>query len=152
MTRRNKEYISIDSGETIEADTLLEAIEQHPEIEQVVLFWTWHNEYFSSYAGPFEAYVSENHLDEEYSFQGGREDALDFAKSYDCWDGFDFVLLRGKILYGFEERSDYQTSWTDGCDHINGISSGIDPSWISEIRVDYDYKTNTEYVLEPKTR
>lgn len=143
-------FIPIESGRIVKAETLSDAIEQHPEIEQVVLFWTWRREYYTSNAGPFEGYVCENCLDQEYSFQGDREKALMFANAYDCWDGSDFVILDGRILYGYEEQMNYQTDWNDGYDHISGISDGIDPSWISAIRVDCDYSKGIEYLIEPQ--
>ena len=151
MSRKDfkTEYLSLEDGQRIQAETLKEAIEQNPNIKTVVLFWTWTQDYYTSNAGPFEAYVTVYDIDQEYSFQGGREDALKFADSYDCWDGEGFIILKGDILYGYVAREDNQTSWNDGYDHINGIGEGIDPSWIQWIRVDFDYENGIEYLLSP---
>lgn len=154
MSRRGVKsiYLNPGEGQLIEAETLEEAIEQHPEVTTVCLFWTWEQHYYTSNAGPFEAYVAENTLDEEYSIQRDRESALEFARAYDCWDGEDFVLLRisdGYCLYGYREEYDPQRSWNDGYDHISGLGDGKDPSWFCSIRVDFDYATGTEYLLNP---
>ena len=151
---RNREsiYLDLKDGELISAASLMEAIEQHPDIKTVVLFWKWTRDYYTSNAGPFSAYVTECNLDEEYSFFGGRDEAMIFADNYDCWDGEDFVLLKvsdGLLLYGFRDEYDMQTSWSDGYDHINGLGDGKDPSWFAWLRVDMDYKTGTEYLLSP---
>lgn len=148
----DKVYLDLKEGELISADSLVEAIEQHPDIKTVVLFWKWSKDYYTSNAGPFSAYVTESNLDEEYSFFGDREDAIRFAESYDCWDGDDFVLLKvsnGSVLYGHRDECDMQTSWNDGYDHIMGLGDGKDPSWFAWLRVDMDYKTGTEYLLSP---
>lgn len=143
-----KEYLDPVDGVRVTGE-LEEIIEQHPKIKTVVLFWCWTQDYFTSHAGPFEAYVSESRLDEEYSFFGDREDAIKFAQDYDCWDGETFVILKDDILYGYCCEADLQTSWHDGYDHSGGISEGIDPSWYGWLRVDFDYKTGTEYLLAP---
>ena len=145
-------FLDLSEGELIEADSLQEAIEQHPEVETVILVWSWEMDFYTSNAGPFEGYVSQNMIDEEYSFMGDREDALKFADDYKCWDGCDFVLLKvshGYVLYGHNAELDLQTSWSDGYDHSGGISEGIDPSWIPWIRVDFDYNKGVEYLLSP---
>lgn len=37
----------------------------------------------------------------------------------------------------------------DGYDHICGLTKGLSSDWIKWIRVDFDYKTDTEYLLRP---
>lgn len=151
MSRRycKTEYLNLNEGKRIEAESLEEAIKQHPEVKTVVLFWTWEREYYTSNASKFSAYVHEHTIDEEYCFNGGRKDALKFAQSYDCWDGQDFLILKGDLLYGYNAEYDMQTSWNDGYDHISGIGAGLDPSWLTWLRVDFDYDTGTEYLLSP---
>lgn len=154
MSRRgiHSEYLDLSKGQRIEAETLEEALVQHPEVTTVVLFWKWSQDYYTSNASVFEAYVSESRIDEEYSFFGDREDALEYASNYDCWDGDDFILLKiskGYCLYGYRDEVDMQTSWNDGYDHSSGVSKGIDPSWLMWLQVDFDYSTGTEYLLSP---
>lgn len=152
MNKAHTIFLNPKDGKIVKAETLQAAIELHPEVKMVVLFWTWTECFYTSNAGPFEAYVSPSDIDEEYSFFGDREDALKFADGYDCWDGDDFVLMPisdGYVLYGYRDEYDEQCSWSDGYDHINGITAGYDPSWFSFIRVDFDYETGTEYVLNP---
>lgn len=134
-------YLYPEDGVLVEADTLEDAIKQHPEVKQVVLFWAWERHYFTSNARIFEAYVMERNLDDEYSFYGDREDALAFAHGYGCWDGHTFAILNGDTLYGYNEELDTQTSWNDGYDHISGLHPGIDPQWIRAIVIHTDYTT-----------
>ena len=147
--RATKVYLDTREGKKITGDSLEEILENHPEIETVVLFYVWSQDYYTSNASVFQAYVSPRTIDQEYCFFGDREDALDFSRSYGCWDGQDFVLLNGKILYGYQENTDYQTSWNDGYDHINGLSEDYDPSWFAWLRVDFDYENGIEYLLSP---
>lgn len=150
MTRgAEKVYLRLEDGVRVRAESLEEAIESHPEVETVVLFWTWSREYYTSHASVFEAYVTESSLDEVYSFQGGREDALEFARSYGCWDGQDFLILMGDVLYGYNAKEDLQTSFDDGYDHVNGLGMGYDPLWFTWIRVGFDPDKNAEYLLSP---
>ncbi len=142
-------YLNPREGVCVSGD-LLDILEEHPEIEVVILFWYWTEDFFTSNASVFPAFVSKKSLDEEYSFFGNREKAIEFARNYDCWDGDDFVIMNSKYLYSYHSAEDMQVSWNDGYDHIGGLSYGIDPSWISMIRVDFDYKTQTEYLLEPE--
>lgn len=147
-----KEYLDLNDAERIKADdSLYDLLEEHPDIERVILFWSVTRDYYTSNASIFSGYVTETKLDEEYSFDGNRESALKYAESYCQWDGHVMLLLMGgKVLYGFYEDYDPQTSWDDGYDHHPGLSKGIDPSWIRLIVVFDDHATGTEYVLEPK--
>lgn len=147
--RNEKIYLDLKEGLRVRAESLEEAIESHPEVKSVILFWTWSEDYYTSNASVFSAYVSPCKLDEEYSFQGDREEALEFARSYDCWDGEDFLILKGDILYGYNSETDMQRSFNDGYDHINGLGEGYDPSWIMWIRADFDYEKGIEYLLSP---
>lgn len=147
--RDEKIYLDLKEGLRVRAESLEEAIESHPEVKSVILFWTWSEDYYTSNASVFSAYVSPCTLDEEYSFQGDREEALEFARSYDCWDGRDFLILKGDILYGYNSETDMQRSFNDGYDHINGLGEGYDPSWIMWIRADFDYEKGIEYLLSP---
>ena len=142
-------YLSVSEGTRIQSDSLEDALIAHPEIKTVVLFWAWTQDLYTSNASVFEGYVSVNTIDEEYCFFGNREKALQFASRYDCWDGADFMILKGDILYGYTEDTDMQTSWSDGYDHVGGISPGYDPTWFSWLRVDFDYEKGIEYVLTP---
>lgn len=135
-------YVYPEEGIQIKGDlSLEEVINQHPEVKQVVLFWTWDSYYYTSYASIFEGYVDERKLDLEYSFYGDREDALEFAKGYECWDGHDFAILNGDTLYGYNAEVDEQTSWHDGYDHCPGLTGGIDPRWIRAIVISTNYET-----------
>ena len=144
------EEISLRDGLRLKDLTLEDAINEHPEVKKVILIWAWEAEYYSSNAmGIFSAYTHEHHIDQEYSFEGDREDALEFAKGYDCWDGHDFLILHGDILYSYNIEYDPQTSWNDGYDHMGYPSEGYDPRWLSWLRVDFDPETITEYILKP---
>ena len=151
MSRKGAEtvYLHQKDGKKITGESLEEILESHPEIKTVVLFYVWNQDYYTSNAFIFEAYVSERTIDQEYCFFGDREDALEFSRSYECWDGEDFLLFNGNILYGYQENTDYQTSWNDGYDHSGGLSENYDPSWFSFLRVDFDYKNGIEYLLSP---
>lgn len=147
---RKTEYLELSEGELVDVGDLQEFITDHPEIERVILFWSYQRDMFTSNASIFEAYVSEHILDVEYCFDGGRDAAIEYAKHYDQWDGHDMILLMdGKVLYGYYDDYDMDCSWNDGYNHVSGIHEGIDPSWISFIRVDTDYATGTEYLLSP---
>lgn len=144
-------YIDVDRGKKISSPSLQDAIENHPEIEMVVLFWCFNRNYYTSNASVFVGYVSETQLDEEYSLYAGRDAALDYSKRYDQWDGHDLMLLLGgKVLYGYYEDYDYEVSWNDGYDHHPGLGTGVDPSWISYIVAYRNYETGTEYLIEPQ--
>lgn len=80
------------------------------EVEYINLTWTWNEmkvvesdrclvieEKGQKFA--YETYLgfSVDILDEEYSFTGSYEDALQFASSYDCWDGFEFKIDDGVL-------------------------------------------------------
>lgn len=153
MTRRKIDtvYLDVNEGIHINPDELdlIDVLEQHPEIKNVVLFYVWEQDFYTSSASVFDAYVSTRDIDEEYCFFGELEDAKEFARSYECWDGMDFVLLNGNILYGYQINTDLQTSWNDGYDHANGLPEGYDPSWFSYLRVDFDYEKGIEYLLSP---
>ena len=147
---KNTIYLDVEDGKRIAADTLKAAIEAHPEIETVVLFWCFERCYYTSNASIFCGYVSESQLDEEYSLYAGREKALEYSEHYDQWDGHDFMLLLdGKVLYGYYKDYDNEVSWHDGYDHHPGLGVGIDPTWISWIVVFEDYKKGIEYVIGP---
>lgn len=57
----------------------------HPEVKAVRLKWTWNNRTkFDNMGLRFDSYL--DIVDMEYSFAGLRAEALEFLKSYDCWD------------------------------------------------------------------
>lgn len=150
MSDLNKEYIDLRDGDKVYVDNLSEFLKEHPDIERVILFWTVQCDFYTSHASKFSAYVTETMLDEEYSFDGSRAKAAEYASNYDQWDGHDMLLLLdGRLLYGYYADYDNQTSWNDGYDHVSGIHRGIDPSWISFIWVFDDDLTKTEYLLSP---
>ena len=96
-----------------EDGTLYKFLMDHPSIWYVHLVWTWNRTVdvetpfmavfkdgsISEVVARYHAYV----VDEEYTMIGSREDALAFAKSYDCWDGHfddpDAGTIKDGILF-----------------------------------------------------
>lgn len=92
IIRANKEF-----------DTLYEFLDHYKDdIEYVKLTWTWpniyvieSNRYLMVWDGKDKEYYprqldlgfSVEEIDEEYTFWGPIEDALEFSQNYDCWDG-----------------------------------------------------------------
>lgn len=86
-----------------EFETLYDFLDHYKDdIEYVMLTWTWPNMYVIEsknalmvwdykhreyYPKELDLGFSVSEIDEEYTFWGPIEDALEFAKSYDCWDG-----------------------------------------------------------------
>lgn len=144
---KQKDAVLLNADNTL---GLSEILEGNPQIKTVVLFYVWTEDYYTSNASIFEAYVSPATIDEEYSFFGNREEAIEFADSYEgVWDSCEFLLFNGNILYGYQDNHDYQRSFNDGYDHINGLGEGYDPTWFTWLRVDFDYENGIEYLLSP---
>lgn len=100
----------------IEVESLYDFLKEHEnEIEFVILTWEWPGvaEVESDYCGtiygeenyPLYHRFSYTRLDDEYSFTGTVEEALNFAESYDCWDGHEIDFENG-IVIGYNEGYD----------------------------------------------
>lgn len=79
------------------------------KVVYVNLRWTWNemkvvesDRCLIEDGRPYEVYIGFDviTLDWEYSFTGTYDDAIKFAESYDCWDGFDF---ESNLKYGVLE-------------------------------------------------
>lgn len=100
----------------IEVESLYDFLKEHEnEIDYVVLTWTWPLvvEFESGFYGtvygeeryPLYHRFTGTRIDEEYSFAGNVKEALEFADSYDCWDGHEIEFENG-IVFGENEGYD----------------------------------------------
>lgn len=126
------------------------------QIDYVCLTWIWEEKatletnYVGRVNGCLQPLYYEfiyDRIDEDYSFIGTVEDAIEFAENYDCWNGSELYcedgIVTGEIR---EEGSEYED--------IRGIRNyGVNIDYLGLVYYYHDLKGNSRtafYYGEPE--
>lgn len=115
MKQRARQHFDLDKNN----QTLLNFLEEHKdEIDYVMLDYLWdpyyaeiETDFYTTIQGrDVELYACFEYkkLDEEYSFYGRVDQAINFASSYGVWDGSSLVLDDGVLIGKIEQYSTQQ--------------------------------------------
>lgn len=117
--------------------SLLDFLEENKEnIDYVVLNYRWspyHYEGESSFYGDvwspkygvekwplYHRFIGDE-IDEEYSYIGDVEGAINFAEGYGCWDEETLELVNG-VLIGEKEEWNYQEEYAEDLEDMNTLN------------------------------
>lgn len=134
--------------------TLLEFLEENKDkIDYVVLNYRWspyHYEGESSFYGnvlslkhglekwPLYHRFIGDEIDEEYSYIGDVEGAINFAEGYGCWDEETLELENG-VLIGEKKKWNYQEEYAEDLEDMNTLNV-INLQYSGLVYSDEDYK------------
>lgn len=119
-------------------------------IDYVCLTWIWEDKATldSSFMGLIDGYPQPlyhefiyDRIDEEYSFIGNVEDAIEFADQYDCWNGAELDYENGIVAGEIREEG------TEEEDIRNLIKYGINIDYIGLVYYYLDLRGNNRKSL-----
>lgn len=126
------------------------------QIDYVCLTWIWEETAIieSNYMGrvngclqPLYYEFDYDRIDEDYSFFGNVEDAIEFAENYDCWNGSELYCEDGIVAGEIRERGSEH-------DYTRDIFNyGVNIDYIGLVYYYYDSKGNSKtsyYIGKPE--